>query len=61
MGIQLDFSAVLERWPSFLGGAVLTLELAFLATVLGATLGTLAAVGRGTHQRLISGACKVYV
>lgn len=61
MGIQLDFPAVLERWPSFLGGAVLTLELAFLATVLGATLGTLAAVGRGTRHRLISGACKVYV
>jgi polar amino acid transport system permease protein len=61
MGIQLDFPAVLERWPSFLGGAVLTLELAVLATVLGATLGTLAAVGRGTRHRLISGACKVYV
>ena len=51
----------MERWPSFLGGAVLTLELAFLATVLGATLGTLAAVGRGTRHRLISGACKAYV
>jgi len=61
MGIQLDFPAVLERWPSFLGGAVLTLELAFLATVLGATLGTLAAVGRGTRHRLISGICKAYV
>jgi polar amino acid transport system permease protein len=61
MGIELDFPAVLERWPSFLGGAILTLELAFLATVLGAILGTLAAVGRGTHHRLISGACKVYV
>jgi len=61
MGIQLDFPAVLERWPSFLGGAVLTLELAFLATVLGATLGTLAAVGRGTRHRLISDVCKAYV
>jgi polar amino acid transport system permease protein len=61
MGLQLDFPAVLERWPSFLGGAALTLELAFFATVLGALLGTLAAVGRGTHSALIAGACKVYV
>nr|WP_244609011.1 ABC transporter permease subunit [Bradyrhizobium sp. SUTN9-2] len=61
MSLQLDFPAVLERWPSFLAGAVLTLELAFFATVLGALLGTLAAVGRGTHNSLIAGACKVYV
>jgi polar amino acid transport system permease protein len=61
MGLQLDFPAVLERWPSFVGGAALTLELAFFATVLGAFLGTLAAVGRGTHSALIAGACKVYV
>jgi polar amino acid transport system permease protein len=61
MGIQLDFPAVLERWPSFLGGAALTLELALFATVLGAALGTLAAVGRGTNRPPIAGACKVYV
>jgi polar amino acid transport system permease protein len=61
MGIQLDFPAVLERWPSFLGGAVLTLELAFFATVLGALLGTLVAIGRGTHSAPIATACKVYV
>ena len=52
MSLQLDFPAVLERWPSFLAGAVLTLELAFFATVLGALLGTLAAVGRGAHNAL---------
>jgi polar amino acid transport system permease protein len=61
MGIELDFPAVLERWPSFLDGAVLTLELALFATVLGALLGTLAAVGRGTHSALIARGCKVYV
>ncbi|MCP3368954.1 amino acid ABC transporter permease [Bradyrhizobium cajani] len=61
MNLQLDFPAVLERWPSFLAGAALTLELAFFATVLGALLGTLAAVGRGTRNSLIAGACKVYV
>lgn len=61
MSIQLDFPAVLERWPSFLGGAALTLELAALATVFGALLGTLAAVGRGTHNALIASICKIYV
>jgi polar amino acid transport system permease protein len=61
MSLQLDFPAVLERWPNFLGGAALTLELALFATVLGALFGTLAAVGRGSHSALIAGACKVYV
>jgi polar amino acid transport system permease protein len=61
MGIELDFSVVLARWPSFLDGAVLTLELACLATVLGAVLGTLVAVGRGSHSRPVSAACKIYV
>ena len=61
MSIQLDFPAVLERWPSFLGGAVLTLELAAFATVLGAALGTFAAVGRGMRNALIAGSCKIYV
>ncbi|MFT4117292.1 amino acid ABC transporter permease [Bradyrhizobium sp.] len=61
MSLQLDFPAVLERWPSFLGGAALTLELAAFATVLGAALGTLAAVGRGTRNTLIASACRIYV
>ncbi|WP_314950126.1 amino acid ABC transporter permease [Bradyrhizobium cosmicum] len=61
MSLQLDFPAVLERWPSFLAGAALTLELAFFATVLGALFGTLAAVGRGSQNSLIAGASKVYV
>ncbi|MBT1510746.1 amino acid ABC transporter permease [Bradyrhizobium sp. SRL28] len=61
MNIELDFPAVLERWPNFLGGTILTLELAFLATVSGALLGTLAAVGRGAHSRLIARICKIYV
>ncbi|WP_426413810.1 amino acid ABC transporter permease [Bradyrhizobium ganzhouense] len=61
MSLQLDFPAVLERWPSFLGGAALTLELAAFATVFGAVLGTLAAVGRGAQSSVIAGTCKVYV
>src|SRR5450631_778153 len=61
MSIELDFPAVLERWPKFLGGGRLTLENAFFATVSGALLGTLVAVVRGAHSRLIARICKVYV
>lgn len=61
MGLQLDFSAVLERWPSFVDGAVLTLQLAFFATVLGSLLGVLAAVGRGSRSAPLAAACKAYV
>jgi len=61
MSIELDFPAVLERWPNFLGGAVLTLKQAFFATVSGALLGTLVAVGRGAHSRSIARISKVYV
>lgn len=43
MGLDLDFTTVLERWQSLLDGAVLTLELALMATVLGAAIGVLGA------------------
>jgi len=61
MGVTLDFQAVLERWPSFFSGALLTLELACFATLCGGLLGTLVAVGRGSHNRLIAASCKAYV
>ena len=40
MNLNLDFAAILERWPAFLDGAVLTLQLAFIATVLVRSQGT---------------------
>ncbi|CAM5204566.1 ABC transporter permease [Bosea thiooxidans] len=61
MGLDLDFSVVLERWPLFLDGAVMTLELAFLAILVGGAVGTLCAVGRGSRNRLIAGLCAAYV
>lgn len=61
MGLDLDFSVVLERWPLFLDGAVMTLELAFLAILVGGAVGTLCAVGRGSRNRLIAGLCTAYV
>ena len=61
MNLQLDFGTVLDRWPSFLDGALLTLQLAALATLVGGTVGVLAAIGRRSHDALIARACEIYV
>ena len=61
MGLNLDFSVVLERWPLFLDGAVMTLQLAFMAIVVGGAIGTLCAVGRGSSNRIVAGLCAGYV
>jgi polar amino acid transport system permease protein len=61
MHIDFDFPAVLERWPSFLGGAVLTLELAFIATLFGGILGAIGAIGRRSRNRSVANICTIYV
>jgi polar amino acid transport system permease protein len=61
MAINLDFPTVLARWPSFLDGATLTLELALMATVFGGTLGALCAVGRRSSNRTIASLSGAYV
>lgn len=61
MGLNLDFSVVLERWPLFLDGAVMTLQLAFMAILIGGAVGTLCAVGRGSNNRFIAALCAGYV
>jgi len=61
MNLNLDFSVVLERWPSLLGGAVLTLELALIATVLGGIVGIFGAIGRRSGHTMIAGICGAYV
>jgi polar amino acid transport system permease protein len=61
MNLKLDFSAVLERWPSLLEGAVLTLELALIATVLGGIVGIFGAIGRRSGHTLIARICGAYV
>ncbi|QJP14115.1 amino acid ABC transporter permease [Starkeya sp. ORNL1] len=61
MGIELDFSVVLERWHSLLDGAVLTLELAAIAVVLGGIIGALGAIGRRGSNALIARICGIYV
>lgn len=61
MGLNLDFSVVLERWPLFLDGAAMTLKLAFIAILTGGAIGTFCAIGRGSSNRFIAGFCAAYV
>jgi polar amino acid transport system permease protein len=58
---KFDFSSVLDQWPMFAHGAWLTIKLAVLATLIGFVIGTLCAIGRGSHNRFIARACGIYV
>ncbi len=61
MSIKLDFAVVLERWPLFLDGAWLTIQLSIVATMLGFVIGTLCAVGRRSRIPVVARACGIYV
>lgn len=50
MKYEFDFASVLAQWPLLLEGAWTTVQLSFLATVLGFVLGALCAVGRGSRH-----------
>jgi len=58
---RLDFSVVIERWPLFLDGALLTIGLSAVATLLGFVVGSLCAVGRRGRVRWVARACTGYV
>lgn len=60
MAISLDFSSVLEQWPLFVDGAMLTVELATVATVAGFVVGALCAVGLRSHG-IVARLCGAYV
>jgi polar amino acid transport system permease protein len=57
MAYKFDFSFLADRWPAFLEGAWLTIQLTVVAIVLGFVLGTLCAVlrvyGGGVVRRVI--------
>jgi polar amino acid transport system permease protein len=61
VALDLDFGAVLERWLSLLDGAMLTLELAGIATLVGGALGGLAAIGRRSRHAALRRLCEIYV
>jgi polar amino acid transport system permease protein len=57
MAYKFDFSFLAERWPAFLEGAWLTIQLTVVSIALGFVLGTLCAVlrvyGGGVVRRLV--------
>jgi polar amino acid transport system permease protein len=59
--VNLDFGVILERWPLFLNGLLLTFELSVIATLLGFVVGTLSAMGRRSRIKALAGACGAYV
>lgn len=61
MKYEFDFASVLEQWPLLLEGAWTTVQLSFLATVLGFMLGLLCAVGRGSRHGWLRRSVGAYV
>lgn len=61
MRYQFEFADVLERWPLFLTGAWLTIQLSALAIVFGLAIGILAAFGRRSERGWLARLCGVYV
>src|SRR5258708_8033194 len=57
MRYKFDFSFLAERWPAFLEGAWLTIQLTVVAIVLGFIVGTVCAIlrvyGNGVVRRLV--------
>ncbi|ACA16201.1 polar amino acid ABC transporter, inner membrane subunit [Methylobacterium sp. 4-46] len=61
MRYRFDFEALAEYWPDFLMGALTTLEMTAVATVLGLLIGILCAVGRRSPRAWLSRLCGGYV
>jgi len=61
MRYQFDFSSVVDYWPSFLHGTLMTLQLTVIATVVGLAIGVLCAIGRRSQVRLAQLVCGAYV
>lgn len=61
MKYQFDFSSVLAQWPLLLEGAWTTVQLSFLATVLGLVLGTLCAVASTRREGWLRRLVGIYV
>jgi polar amino acid transport system permease protein len=59
--MTLDFAAVVSRWPMFLDGALMTIKLAFGATLIGFGIGTLCAIGRRSTLGWAQRASTAYV
>lgn len=58
---EFDFGSLVEYWPSFLHGALMTLEMTAVATILGLMIGVVLAIGRRGRSRWIARLCGAYV
>jgi len=61
VGVELNFQDVLARWPMLLSGALLTMELAALATAIGLVIGIAGAIGRRSVHRAVAAPWGFYV
>ncbi|MGO4123470.1 amino acid ABC transporter permease [Inquilinus sp. YAF38] len=61
MRYQFDFDSLRDYWPAFLHGALMTLQMTAVATVLGLAIGVVLAIGRRGRSRWIAGLCGAYV
>lgn len=61
MRYEFDFDSLRDYWPSFLHGALMTLEMTLVATVVGLAIGVVLAIGRRGRSRWIAGLCGAYV
>ncbi|HEY9345929.1 MAG TPA: amino acid ABC transporter permease [Inquilinus sp.] len=61
MRYQFDFDSLRDYWPSFLHGALMTLQMTAVATVLGLAIGVVLAIGRRGRSRWVAGLCGAYV
>jgi polar amino acid transport system permease protein len=61
LNYQFDFAPVLAQWPLLLEGAWTTVQLSFIATVLGFALGTVCALGRNSRHGWLRGLAGGYV
>jgi polar amino acid transport system permease protein len=61
MRYEFDFDSLRDYWPAFLHGALMTLEMTAVATVLGLAIGVVLAIGRRGRSRWIAGLCGAYV
>jgi polar amino acid transport system permease protein len=59
--MTLDFAAVASRWPMFLDGARMTLQLSVGATLAGFVIGTLCAIARRSQLAWARKASTLYV
>jgi len=58
---QFDFAPVFAHWPLLLEGAWTTVQLSFIATVLGFALGTVCALGRNSTRSWLRRLTGAYV